>query len=741
MSIRTRIILAALAVVAAVTTASVAYTVDHERRAAVARLHNTVREDDRLLQVVTSGPLYDGNVAQLNAILDSIFANHDVLEVELAETRGDIRLARKRDGAPQRGERIERRVRVLRGPDELGTIRVAYTTANIEQRLAESRNTVILFSLLLMGALSILIYVLAARLTRPIERLTRAAREIAGGDLERDIDTRGAQELQILGQSFIQMRDAVRDKIADLAEKNRQLLAQIDERVRTENALRASEERFAKMFREAPELMTLVRAADGRFLDVNDEFERQTGYARAEAIGRTSLEIGLWRSPEQREEMLRTLRKNGRVEEWEFQFWRRDGTYRFTLIDAVAVDLAGEPCWLFIIRDITERRQAEQALRESEAKISEAHATLDDAIESAPAAIAVYDATDRLIAFNSRFTAFFAFDPGIVAPGVRFETLVRRFTESGQVARPTRTGEGWLEVRTRTHRDPSSPIEMELTDGRWLQITETRTRSGGIVTVYSDITELKERESELRRLNEELERKVAERTADLAAANKELEAFVYSVSHDLRAPLRGIDGFSHLLVAKYGESLDGEARELLERVRAAAQRMGRLIADLLELSRLARSAVRRTDVDLSELARGVVDELGGEAAGRAVEWHVEPGMRVRADPALLRIALMNLLGNALKYTRDASTARIELGTTRRQGGFAEFFVRDNGAGFDMNYAARLFQPFQRLHAQHEFEGTGIGLAIVQRVIAKHGGEIRGDGRPGAGATFYFTLPV
>jgi len=741
MSIRTRIILAALAVVVAVTAASVGYTVDHERRAAVARLQNTVREDDRLLQVVTSGPLYDGNIAQLDAILDSIFANRDVIEVTLAETRGDIRLTRKRESAAQRGERIERRVRVMRGRDELGTLRVVYTTANIEERLAESRNTVIVFSLLLMGALSVLIYVLAERLTRPIEGLTRAAREIAGGDLEREIETRGAQELRILGQSFIQMRDAVRDKMVDLAEKNRQLQEQIDERVRTENALRASEERFAKMFREAPELMTLVRAADGRYLDVNEEFERQTGYTRAEAIGRTSLDLGLWQNAAPRDELLRTLRKNGKVEEWEYQLRRRDGTLRYALLDAVTVDLAGEPCWLFIIRDITERRHAEQALRESEAKISEAHATLDDAIESAPAAIAVYDAEDKLIAFNSRFRAFFAFDPGVVALGVGFETLVRRFTESGQVARPRRIGEGWLEVRSRSHRDPAGPIAMELTDGRWLQITETRTQSGGIVTVYSDITELMERESELRRLNEELERKVAERTADLAAANKELEAFVYSVSHDLRAPLRGIDGFSHLLMAKCGETLDQEARELLERVRAAAQRMGQLIADLLELSRLARSAVRRADVDLSELGRAVADELGGEAAGRAVEWRVEPGMKVRADPSLLRIALMNLLGNALKYSRDASPARIEFGTSRREGHIVEFFVRDNGAGFDMNYASRLFQPFQRLHAQHEFEGTGIGLATVQRVIAKHGGEIRGEGRPGAGATFYFTLPV
>jgi signal transduction histidine kinase len=277
--------------------------------------------------------------------------------------------------------------------------------------------------------------------------------------------------------------------------------------------------------------------------------------------------------------------------------------------------------------------------------------------------------------------------------------------------------------------------------GHWFQVRETRSATGLVASVYTDITSLKQREAALRQLTEELESKVAERTAELAAANKELEAFAYSVSHDLRAPLRGIDGFSQVLVAEHGEKLDPEARRLLGRIRAGAQRMGHLITDLLGLSRVARSVVQSTGVDLSGLARGVVDELKAEAAGRAVEWRIEPGMTVRGDPGLLRIVLANLLGNALKYTRDAVPARIECGVSRRSGYVVEIFVRDNGVGFDMAYADRLFQPFQRLHAAHEFEGSGIGLATVQRVIAKHGSEIRGEGRPGAGATFYFTLPA
>ena len=995
MSIRARIILAALAVVAAVTAASVAYTVDRERRMAVARLHNTIREDVRLLQVVTAGPLYDGNIAQLKAILDSIFGNRDIVAITLKETRGDIKLGKTRDASVKQGERIERQVRILRGVDELGTISVAYTTANIEQRLAESRNTVVLFSLLLMGGLSVVIYLLASRLTRPIERLTRAAREIAAGDLRRDIETHGAKELEILGQSFIQMRDAVREKIADLAANNLRLSREIDQRqlaeqerdrlasimeatsdlvsmaqpdgsilylnragramlgiephaelaslivefhppwaaelvfregiptaIRTgtwsgetsvigpdgretpvsqvilshkdpqgnllylstimrdmterrkvEEALRQSEERLSLIFYRTPLALAVTRFSDARYLDVNDAWLHLLGYTREGLLGRTSVEIGLYDDLRDRERLFAQLGTNQSLNGFVVWFRRGDGQRMLCELSLNVADIRGEHCLIWSVTDVTERvraeqalrvsderlrqavrvsdigifdhdqiadtiywspeqrtiyglgpdedvtlqvfldhvfpedlehigqavtrahapgsdgrfdvehrilrsdggirwistrsqtffegegeslrpvrtigavvdvterRQAEQALRESEAKISEAYTTLDDAIESAQAAIAIYDAEDRLIACNSRFKAFFAHDPVVVQPGVDFATLVRRFTESGQVSQPRRSDERWLEARVRAHRDPSGPTEMELTDGRWLQITETRTRSGGVVTVYNDITELKARETELRRLNEELERKVAERTADLAAANKELEAFVYSVSHDLRAPLRGIDGFSHVLVTEHGARLDQEARQLLERVRAAAQRMGQLIADLLELSRLTRSTVRSADVDLSGLAREVIDELAGEAGGRAVEWKVEPNMRVRGDPGLLRVALANLIANALKYSRDVSPARIELGVARREKRSAEFYVRDNGAGFDMDYAARLFQPFQRLHAQHEFEGTGIGLATVQRVIAKHGGQIRGEGRPGAGATFYFTLPV
>src|SRR5229473_4023873 len=252
------------------------------------------------------------------------------------------------------------------------------------------------------------------------------------------------------------------------------------------------------------------------------------------------------------------------------------------------------------------------------------------------------------------------------------------------------------------------------------------------------LRQIQQREGALQQAHDELEQRVEERTAQLGAANKELEAFSYSVSHDLRAPLRGIDGFSLALLEDYADKLDEDGRDYLHRVRAATQRMGILIDDLLNLSRVTRSEMRRENTDLGAIARSVAGELQKTQPERRVEFRIEEGLEAFVDSHLIRIALENLLGNAWKFTSKRESACIEFGRTHCDGKLT-YYVRDDGAGFDPAYAGRLFGAFQRLHDKSEFPGTGVGLATVQRIVHRHGGRIWAEGTADRGATFYFTL--
>lgn len=336
-----------------------------------------------------------------------------------------------------------------------------------------------------------------------------------------------------------------------------------------------------------------------------------------------------------------------------------------------------------------------------------------------------------MLVVSSAFTG--GLRPGLISAAIAWTYFAYFFSIPGQPFQYS--AENLRRVMVWAVTTPSIVVMVGLLKGRAERAFEMAKANA---VLAEQIVERQRTEEEIRRLNAQLERRIAERTAQLELANRELEAFSYSVSHDLRAPLRSMDGFSQALLEEYAGTLDAQGTDYLRRIRAASQRMAQLIDDLLELARLTRSEIRREPVDLSALARAVAADLQKAQPERQVNFRIADAVIAEGDPRLLRVVLVNLLGNAWKFTANRPSATIEFSMSRSDGRPA-YVVRDDGAGFDMAYAGRLFGAFQRLHGPSEFEGTGIGLATVQRIIHRHGGRVWAEGEVGKGATFSFTL--
>lgn len=384
-------------------------------------------------------------------------------------------------------------------------------------------------------------------------------------------------------------------------------------------------------------------------------------------------------------------------------------------------------------REIAERRQAEESARHVSERLS---------VAARAASLGIWDwniVTNELV-WDDRMYELYGVRRGDF-PGAYEAWLSALHPDdraaADEVSRQVREGQREYDTEFRAVW-PDGSVRYIKAYGRVLR--DDAGRPLRMIGVNFDITERRRADEEIRQLNAELEHRVAQRTDELTTANKELEAFSYSVSHDLRAPLRHIDGFLGLMRERLGSSLDDRSRGYMDAVSDAAQRMGKLVDDLLAFSRMGRAELSTGVVRLDRLAQEAIREVGGDAAGRRVLFSVGSLPTVSGDEAMLRTVLVNLVSNALKFTKRRDPAHIELGTLDGHEHEHVVFVRDDGVGFDPAYAHKLFGVFQRLHRVDEFEGTGIGLASVRRIISRHGGRTWAEGTPGGGATFYFTLP-
>lgn len=503
-------------------------------------------------------------------------------------------------------------------------------------------------------------------------------------------------------------------------------------RNRTEEKLRLTEERTRLMIESIRDYAIIMLDPKGGVVSWNEGAERTFGYTAQEIVGR---HFAVFYSPEmiqtgfpEKELAEATTKGHFENEGWRV---RKDGSqfWANTVVTAIRDETGLLRGFSKVVRDLTERRDVEEKLRINEEKFRALADTASDAIISA-------DVRGNIIYFNPGAERMFGF-PAKDVLGKSVAMLIpecfhderRKWTECFSLTGESQAADTSVELIGKGIAGNEFPVELSMAS--WKAGEEVF-----FTAIIRDIAERKQREAQIQKLNMELQR----RADQFEAANKELEAFSYSVSHDLRSPLRHIDGFVKLLDKDADKKLDDHQRRYLDIIADSAQRMGALIDDLLVFSRMGRMEIRQTKVAPESLVHEAVKDLQGETEGRHINWKIGALPEVQADPAMLRQVWANLIGNAVKYTRPRDPAEIEIGCADSSNGEYVFFVRDNGVGFDMQYAHKLFGVFQRLHRAEEFEGTGIGLANVNRIVHRHGGRTWAEGKVDAGATFFFSLP-
>lgn len=527
---------------------------------------------------------------------------------------------------------------------------------------------------------------------------------------------------------------------------------------KSRRALQQSEARFSKAFRYSPICMTLTRLSDGRYLEVNAACEHVFGGRPEDFIGKTSLETGVWPSQQVRQNYVNTMRRNGRLMGYETEVRNLKGELVEVKVWAEIIDIEGDDCALsFVLNMAEEKRRRSMLMNLAEGvspKMGQAFflSVTEHMVTALGATSVVIGETAEGGDINTL---------GLTHNGNLQPNRCVHLHEPSAAAMLASTGLCVIELPAGVpllsdlpfadeHSHTVAGIALRDPDGTAIGLLavawEHHARIGADIQALTSIfasrssAELMRLQSDwkIQRLQDTLEQRVQVRTEELQHINRELDSFAYSVSHDLKSPLRSIDGFMHVLREQMGDRVRPEDDAIINRVMASASRMGSLIKDLLALARVSQTQLQRTWSNLSDMAQEVIRQERQQDPENPVEVIIEPELFADCDPHLAQIALENLLGNAWKYSRNTSQPRIEFGRVPHSVTSAPmFFVRDNGAGFDMSRSDRLFKPFTRLHQPSEFQGSGIGLATVHRIIERHGGQIHGEGEVGRGAVFQF----
>ena len=642
--------------------------------------------------------------AEMNAILDQVLATRQGLVIP----DNDPRLTTKYLFIDLKDEDYAADMSLI--------VEIIYDDALIFQ----SQQQLIAFHLLVAGFGLILgiigAFSLSRYLTRPIAQIAADTDIIAHGDLDHRIASTKGSEFGILERSINALILSLKGMIQQLK--------------LSESKLRESEERYRGVVESQSEFITRFRP-DGTITFANEAYCRYFGLPDCDITGKKFIPT----IPEEEKRRLDEGFRNLTPENPELSIehriilpngeprWQRWNDRAIFSPDGNVIEYQS------IGRDITEQRQIEKDLIESERRFRDLATLL-------PQVIFEVDLNGRITYVNESAYQIFGYTPGELEKGITiFQIIVPEEHEQALIN---------LEESIEGKKTEGAEYNMVRKDGSTLNAmvySSPIIQEGaiaGIRGILVDITQLKKVEDDIRRLNEELEMRVTERTRDLESANRELDSFSYSVSHDLRAPLRAIDGYSMILLQEHGKDLPREIASFLEKIRENTRRMSILIDDLLNFSRMSRLPLNRFLVDPTSIVKEAYEEFRLETTGRQIDLVIKEMPTCSADPALLNHVYTNLLSNALKFTRGRDVARIEVGSCVKDK-TTVYYVKDNGIGFDMKYANKLFRVFQRIHDDPSIEGTGVGLAIVERIIHRHGGRVWAESVPGEGTTFFFTL--